>query len=132
MKNKVPWNWIVTSFVLAVFGLTSFWAYWSEVHSGNDNNVDELQLTISILQDSIKEKSDALSDIRIESARKDTEIHQLRTMLKKHDLGNRNANVDNATLNALNKRIREKDAEILRQKNQIQQLKEKLEFLNSL
>lgn len=125
MKKTVPWNWIVTSFVLAFFGLIMFGVSRSGAYLGGDNN-------LTILQDTIKKKNEYILTLQDTLEKKSEDIIALQQMLKKMESGNQNSVSDKNSLNSLNKLIKEKDAEIRRQKNEINQLKEKIEFLNSL
>jgi len=139
MKNIVPWNWIIAAFVFAFIALISIGTSRCSSHSGQGNNssnlqkkITELQKTNAELSDSIGRISESVSYLRVKLEMKNTEVLKLQKNLNANKLGNGNGSVDNATLNSLRNKINEKDAEIRRQRNEIHQLKDKIEFLNSL
>lgn len=121
MKNYVPWNWIVTSFVLAVFGIITFWALCSSIHNRGGSNITNLQ-------DSIIEKNEYITNLQDTLEQKDREIQDLQQALTKRN----NRNSEKRTLNALDEKIKEKDRIIRNKDAEIKRLKEKIEFINSL
>lgn len=124
MKKTIPWNWIATTLALTIFGIITFGASL-RAYRGHNNYLTKLQ-------DTIKGKKEYILILQDTIEKRNKDIIILQQMLKKQEPGKQNSSFDKNELNSLNKRIREKDAEIIRLKNQAQQLKEKLEFLNSL
>lgn len=125
MKKYVPWNWIITSFVMAVFGIITFWALCSGVNCSSLINGSGSY--ISFYQDSINAKNEYIKQIQDTLEQRNNEILNLQTTLTKRENYN-----DKRTLNSLNEKIREKESIIRNKDAEIKRLKEKIEFINSL
>lgn len=125
MKNYVPWKWIVTAFVLAVFGIASFGALCSSSHSRFEKNPTNLL-------DTIKEKDTCISHLQDTLEKKNQDILELRLALDKQKNEKTLSPVDKKTLNSLNNRIREKETALKRKDAEIKRLEEKIKFLQSL
>lgn len=122
MESKAPWNWIITAFILAIFGIG---ALWSSLHGGRETD-------FTSLQDTIDNKNRYIANLQDTLEQKKTDILKLQQALNKRNPVSPQSRIDKDALNSLAEKLKEKDRVIRNKEAEIKKLKEKIEFINSL
>lgn len=125
MESRTPRNWIITAFILAIFGIVTFGALCRNVYRGRGTNLTNLR-------DTIEEKNRYIANLQDTIIQKNKDILNLKQTLNKRNSESPQSRLDKDALNSFTEKLKEKDRIIRKKEAEIKKLQEKMDFINSL